>query len=77
MTLAQMIYELKHEANILQNHLDYNLVKEMDRIRINDRLDVIRQRIRELDELPTEKMIEEYETTYLEIPSKINNGKIK
>ena len=75
MTLALMVYELKHETNLLQGYLNLHLVPELHRVKIGDRLEVIRERIRELEALPYQEMIVEQETTYLEIQSKEINGK--
>lgn len=75
MTLALMVYELKHEANLLQGYLNLHLVPELHRVKIGDRLEVLRERIKELESLPYGEMIIEHETAYLEIQSKEINGK--
>lgn len=70
-TYANEIYELKHEANILQAYLDRFLVNDYEKAKIKDRLDVIRIRVMELKTLPMQELIEERKAHYIELKSKI------
>ena len=71
MTLATRIYELKYEANSLNSYCERCLCFNQ-RMKIRNRLTVLRNRIKELEQISEKELIEEFQPRYLTFESKIN-----